>query len=59
MIAHAVSRRGIPVQIIHSLLPKINAEIAKEWGLVDEICNKENIENSAKKWIEDSCYHKD
>ena len=32
---------------------KINAEIAKEWGLVDEICNKENIENSAKKWIED------
>ncbi len=29
MIAQAVSRRGIPVQIIHSLLPKINAEIAK------------------------------
>jgi DNA repair exonuclease SbcCD ATPase subunit len=29
MIAKAVSRRGIPVQIIHSLLPKINAEIAK------------------------------
>jgi DNA repair exonuclease SbcCD ATPase subunit len=29
MIAKAVSRRGIPVQIIHSLLPKINVEIAK------------------------------
>jgi len=29
MIAQAVSRRGIPVQIIHSLLPKINKEIAK------------------------------
>ena len=29
MVAQAVSRRGIPVQIIHSLLPKINAEIAK------------------------------
>ena len=29
MIAKAVSRRGIPVQIIHSLLPKINTEIAK------------------------------
>ena len=29
MIAQAFSRRGIPVQIIHSLLPKINAEIAK------------------------------
>jgi DNA repair exonuclease SbcCD ATPase subunit len=29
MIAQAVSRRGIPVQIIHSLLPKINTEIAK------------------------------
>ena len=32
---------------------KINADIAKEWGLVDEICNKENIQNYAKKWIED------
>ena len=31
---------------------KINAEIAKEWGLVDEICNKENIQNSVNKWIE-------
>jgi DNA repair exonuclease SbcCD ATPase subunit len=29
MIAQAFSRRGIPVQIIHSLLPKINSEIAK------------------------------
>ena len=29
MIAQAFSRRGIPVQIIHSLLPKINDEIAK------------------------------
>jgi len=29
VFAQAVSRRGIPVQIIHSLLPKINAEIAK------------------------------
>ena len=32
---------------------KINAEIAKEWGLVDEICNKENIQNSINKWIDD------
>ena len=32
---------------------KINAEIAKEWGLVDEICNKENIQNSVNKWIDD------
>ena len=31
---------------------KINAEIAKEWGLVDEICNKENIQNSVNKWID-------
>ncbi|MAP99527.1 MAG: enoyl-CoA hydratase [Flavobacteriaceae bacterium] len=32
---------------------KINAEIAKEWGLVDEICSKENVQNSVKKWIDD------
>ena len=32
---------------------KINAEIAKQWGLVDEISDKENIQNSVKKWIED------
>jgi DNA repair exonuclease SbcCD ATPase subunit len=32
MIAQAFSRRGIPVQIIHSLLPKINNEIAKILG---------------------------
>jgi len=31
---------------------KINAEIAKEWGLVDEISNKENIQNSVNKWID-------
>mgnify|MGYP003302473212 FL=1 len=31
---------------------KINAEIAKEWGLVDEICNKENIQNTVNKWID-------
>ena len=29
MIAQAVSRRGIPVQIIHSMLPRINSEISK------------------------------
>ena len=32
---------------------KINAEIAKQWGLVDEISDKEKVQNSVKKWIED------
>ena len=30
----------------------MTAEEAKDWGLVDEICNKENIQNSVNKWID-------
>ena len=62
-------KRGIfPLQVMESLSSiiglkktidwclrgyKINAETAKEWGLVDEVCDKENIQSSVKKWIDD------
>ena len=62
-------KRGIfPLQVMESLSRiigikktidwcirgyKIDAAKANKWGLVDEICAKENIQISVNKWIND------